>query len=429
MPKFYFIFSFILVAVTQAFSQSGNITLVPSHDSTQLTWYGNYSELTSFPDDSKQYQQILMDFTLGCSDGGCSHWDYTVNIQVAKPTGVMDSTINYLDTLLYQALVVDTISVNPLQIDTIDEYIFVADTFWNAPFEVLDWFELGRMITPYGNYMDYAWTSTNYGFDETWKNTWTYDVTMMEPLLHDEVPVRVFFSGWPQAGRGFSAKVDFRFIEGTPTKKVTNIQKIYSGGNYSNSAQFEQEVLPEKNITLSASNADLRMIITGHQQDGEFSPMAYKMYGNNTLIREESLWRTDCSENPLAPQGGTWILSRANWCPGDDVEEHWFEMTPFIQNGNLILNADFNVFSPSAASYTISAYLFEYETIDRLYDVALNKIITPNDESEYHTILTTGNTNNYERSVATICTNPKIEIKNLGKSNLNYCQIEYGARQ
>lgn len=395
-----FLFSSYLLAA------SGDVSLVNSHTNTQLTWYGSYSQNTQFPDDSKEYQQILMDFTLGCSTGGCSHWDYTVSIEVGKPTGVLDSTVASYDT----------ISTSPL----------VLDTNWNAPFEIIDWYELGRMITPYGNYMDYGWAGNSYGYDETWNQTWYYDVSNFEPLLHGDVPVRVFFSGWPQAGRGFSADVNFRYVEGVPSKRITNIQKVYGGGTYSNSTQFETDILPAKSFAVNASKAEMRFIVSGHGQDGEFTPITYSTYANNTLIRTEDIWRDDCSENPLSPQGGTWIFNRANWCPGDDVEEHWFEMTPYIQGGNLDINVDFEAYSPSAASYIISAYLFEYEEINRLYDVSVERILTPSISNEEHTISTAGSTSVYDRYTATLCANPEVSIINKGNANLTYCQIEYG---
>ena len=401
------IFSLLIFSSIHVLGAIGDQTIVYVHDSTEITWYGNYDEITNLPDNSKEYQNITMDFTLGCSTGGCSHWDYTVRMSVGEYTGEIDSSIASIDTVTQTPLVLDTV--------------------WNTPFDVIDWFELGRMITPYGNYMDYAWGGNDYGFDETWNKTWSYDVTMMEPLLHGNVPIRIIFSGWPQAGRGFSANMKFIYTEGIPTRKVTNIQKIYAGGSYNNSTQFEQDIVPSKNVNVTANNADLRVIVSGHGQDGEFTPIKYSALANNTLIKEEDLWRNDCSENSLSPQGGTWIFNRANWCPGDAVEEHWFEYSNYVSSGNFDIDINFEDYSPTnGASYILSAYLFEYEQINRLYDATIDKIVTPNINSEHKTISTTGSPNNYERYTTTICTNPKVIIKNLGKSDLFYCQIEYG---
>jgi hypothetical protein len=402
-----FLFPLLLLSTLQLIAATGDQTVISVHDSTEIVWYGNYDEIANLPDGSKEYQNITMDFTLGCSDGGCSHWDYTVNMSIGEYTGEIDSTISSIDT----------IGIMPV----------VLDTVWNTPFEVIEWYELGRMITPYGNYMDFGWTGNNYGFDDTWNKTWSYDVTMMEPLLHNNVPVRIKFSGWPQNGRGFSSKMQFTYTEGTPTRRVTNIQKIYGGGTYTNSTQFEQDILPSKNINVTANNADFRFIVTGHGQDGEFTPIKYRTLANNTLIREENIWRADCSENTLSPQGGTWVYNRANWCPGDDVEEHWFELSDYVSSGSFDLDVNFDDFTPtSGASYIISGYLFEYEEINRLYDATIDQIVTPNINSEAKNITTTGNPNNYDRYTTTICTNPKVMVKNLGKSTLTYCQIEYG---
>ena len=52
----------------------------------------------------------------------------------------------------------------------------------------------------------------------------------------------------------------------------------------------------------------------------------------------QEIWRDDCGENPLYPQGGTWIYDRANWCPGDKATTREHELTSFIESGqeNLI---------------------------------------------------------------------------------------------
>ena len=76
-----------------------------------------------------------MDFTMGCATGGCSHWDYTISIFLMEPTGSFDSSIFSLDTL----------DIDSLQVDTT----------WNV-YELKEKFEIGRLITPYGNYMDWV---------------------------------------------------------------------------------------------------------------------------------------------------------------------------------------------------------------------------------------------------------------------------------
>ena len=81
-----------------------------------------------FPDQSTPWKAITLDFTVGCASGGCSDWDYDVDVEIGRPTGMMDSTIASIDT----------VSTAPL----------VLDTTWNAPYEIIEWFQVGRMITP-----------------------------------------------------------------------------------------------------------------------------------------------------------------------------------------------------------------------------------------------------------------------------------------
>jgi hypothetical protein len=49
-------------------------------------------------------------------------------------------------------------------------------SYYQAPYEVINRFELGRYITPYGIQLD---------LEDGW--TWIYDVTDFAPLLRDSV--------------------------------------------------------------------------------------------------------------------------------------------------------------------------------------------------------------------------------------------------
>ena len=69
---------FIALVYSNSFAQNNTIN-VQAQDDAQLTWYGNYDSNVVFPVGGS-YEKIIMDFTMGCADGGCSHWDYTVSI-------------------------------------------------------------------------------------------------------------------------------------------------------------------------------------------------------------------------------------------------------------------------------------------------------------------------------------------------------------
>ena len=59
-----------------------------------------------------------------------------------------------------------------------DNTLYLSNTDTYNVFEIIEDFELGRAITPYGTYMNPANGSygTN-GYDENWKHRFTFDVT------------------------------------------------------------------------------------------------------------------------------------------------------------------------------------------------------------------------------------------------------------
>ena len=369
----------------------GDTTVVQSHNNSQLTWWGYTDNWVNFPTNSKQYQKIEMEFILGCGGSRCSHWDYDVDVEIGKPMGVLDSTVANLDT----------VSTNPL----------IVDTTWNV-FEVIEWYEVARLITPYANYMDWGQN----GFNNNWTRAFYFDVTDYEPLMRDSIPIRVHYHGW-DAPRGFSSTVNFKFIEGKPARKVVGIDRdVFTGGTYTNFNQFDNEFMPAKTLTLpqGANAAKLNFIITGHGQTGEFTPIEYTFKANGNDIVTKNLWRENCDSAVTFPQAGTWIISRCNWCPGEPVETYQHELTPFILNNQVTIDIDLTNFSPpNAASYQVAAHVIYYADYIREYDVELSNIIAPNSD------------NNFNR-FNPLCSQPIIEVKNQGKQVINSFLIEYG---
>ena len=68
----------------------------------------------------------------------------------------------------------------------------------------------------------------------------------------------------------------------------------------------------------------------------------------------QEIWRDDCGEVALYPQGGTWVYDRANWCPGDKATTREHELTNFLSTGQTNL-LDFDIYkanwNPAEASY------------------------------------------------------------------------------
>ncbi len=384
MNKFLLCFISVLFFNAVSFAAIGDTTILVTHSKTKLkSPPKNYDMWTVIPDSGKTYQKILMTFTLGC-DTPCSHWDYTVNADLGKKSGALDSSITAIDTVQH-------------------------DTTW-AYTEHVDYIETGRLITPYGTYMD----ANQQGFNRAWNQPFYYDVTDYAEFLKDSVAIRVHYDGWSD---GFTATVTFMFIEGPPTRTVQSVREIYhSYYGYANSTDFESQVAAKTFfIDSNVTSAKVIVNMTGHGSQGEFDPHTFFIKVNNAEVYSHLLWKDDCDVNPVSPQGGTWIFHRANWCPGDKVPIYETDISPYITAGqNVTLDLDFDDFTiqgGQGAGYGISAHLITY-TSQKVNDVKMEEIIAPNSDKTY-------------LHWNPISTKPKVKIKNMGSNNLAYAEISY----
>ena len=280
---------FFFFLATQLWSAPGDTTQIRVHDDVDMTWYVRYREKALFPTQGTDFHRVNMVFTLGCASSGCSDWDYTVLIKVLHPTGEMDSTYT-----------LDTLSTNPL----------VIDTNW-TPFEVIEPYEFGRMITPYGGYM----ANGSYGYDNNWEHRYVYDVTGYQSILRDSVEIEVHYQGWSS---GFSATLDFEMIEGTPARNLIKMQNVYRprGFSFRNTADVELNHLPAVDIPLEGTTqfAAMHVLPSGHGFDNslncaEFCKKDYFVKLDGQIRFTQSMWRDDCGLNPVFPQGGTWLAT------------------------------------------------------------------------------------------------------------------------
>lgn len=394
------IFSSIAVSL---FALPGDTLVVKSHNKVDQVWYGNYDRLAHFPTAGKSFQKIVMKYTLGCPASGCSDWDYDVNVWLMKNTGRIDTVIAKIDT----------ISLSPLKTDTSFSYNKVYDPF-----------ELGRYITPYGTYMNFR--NPGYktaGFDSSWKHVFYYDVTDFASLLKDSVLIRNQYRGWSS---GFQCTIEFIFVEGTPARPVLSIQNIYtSGGTYTNPTEFEDKRMPGRMMYIhrDARDAEVKVIITGHGADkangcGEFCDKNYYFKVNGKTLDTARMWRDDCHITAVKPQGGTWLFSRANWCPGDKVYPFYHNLKSSLKPGDsMLLDIDLDpsiATGNNAASYNASAVLFVYGNPSFKTDAAIEDIMVPSSASEYK---------HWNPS----CNQPKVILRNLGMNPLTRASIKYGA--
>ncbi len=451
-------------------AKAGDTTIVRIHDHTDMTWYGNYDEWGVLPDATLDYRKIYLHYTMGCATGGCSDWDYTSQIIVRHRTGEIDSSLqtspsftvngNEVDSVMFSdstyvhfwdatnysvdstlSTLLEIIqfndSTNPttptdtlyafesgfynMQFDSLGNiidsiYLYPTNIHWTSfynwyqIFDVIDNYELARVITPYGSMLNNSWEFTT-----------TFDVTDFEQILRDSVEIRCHYSGWSS---GFSATLDFEFIEGTPPRDVVKLENIYSGGySYTTSTDFETNKLTPKKFLVDPTStaAMVKMTSTGHgfdnnQSAAEFKPINYFVNIDGVQTHTQYNWDPNCGENPIYPQGGTWIYDRANWCPGTRAQAFDHEITPFITPGDSVeVNIDFQSYSWSGSqtpSYIVECQLFQYKEPNFTNSAEIIDIIKPSLKDEYS-------------RKNPICSKPLIVIRNYGQDPLTALEIEY----
>ena len=368
MKKLYFLlFCFVLFQINCK-ATVGDTTLVQAHSDIWLNYYNNFDTTVNFPDGSKSYRKIYMVFTLGkyvCPGNPqyCGDWDYTIQTFLMPKTG-----------------------------DTV---------------------ELGRLISPYAN-------SGNASTPASWKKRYIYDVTDYYPLLKDSATVRILYSGY---SGGFTANVKFIFVEGTPMRNVLRVDKIYrSSHNYGDpNNSIENLTVPVvKTAPAGTQAAALSFTVTGHGADdngcSEFCSKYYQVLLNNVQIAQKDIWRANCGLNQLYPQSGTWVYDRGNWCPGDKVETFHHDLPGVTSNSNYTVDVDFENYTKTGSgtpSYTVTAAVFYYDTMNRGLDADLLDVIAPNKFEGYF------------RENA-LCGQPTIKVKNNGSQTINSITFGYG---
>lgn len=271
-------------------------------------------------------------------------------------------------------------------------------SYYGAPFEVIDRYELGRYITPYGIGLDLG--------EDGW--TWTFDVTDYEPLLHGMVELEA--GNWQEL-----LDMKFLFIEGTPTRKVKRVESFWKGTQNLN--VFDENITdytftPEEGET----NFRLKTRASGHgfgsgNNCAEFCFNTHRVKVNGST---EWSWEImqECADNPLYPQGGTWIYDRAGWCPGDKVTTQNFELTPLVQ-GQESFTVDYDIDFDPDGNYRFEGQIIAYGDPNFEVDAELMDILAPSRVK-------------VKSRMNPICNEPVIRIRNNGTSPLTSLTITYG---
>jgi len=260
--------------------------------------------------------------------------------------------------------------------------------------------EIMSFVTPYGINLDLGAEG----------KAWYFDVTDFAPILKGDKRLTLERGGQNQE----EMDIQFLFIVGTPPRDVKDIRQIWrvdsrSYTQITNDEYFEPVDYP---IDTSARAHKVRSIITGHGQQGEFIPRNHfiNINGGPTEFNWQ-VWM-ECSENPVFPQGGTWIYDRAGWCPGMPSLVREYDISDLVGSSSSV-EIDYGVSTASGDSrYIVNNQLVSYGAPNFSIDARITEIINPNNQIEY------GRFN-------PVCNDVQIVLQNTGSTPLTSAEIEY----
>jgi hypothetical protein len=263
----------------------------------------------TLPSDLSRYDEIRLRIDINCPSTGCDPWDQPANIKINTSQGI---------------------------------------------------FELGRYITPFGIAC----------------GPWYIDVTDFKSVLTGEVTFESYIQVWGPSG--WNLDLDLEFVIDDEDREYTRLSPIHS---------TDYQVYGDPNISYDLEDVDLsvaqntetshvRMQVSGHGQGNtdnaaEFLQRMHQVRINNSVIASHNLWKTDCPANSCSNQFGTWLFSRAGWCPGQEVIPAIFNTTQEVspgeefsfdyqlQNYTNLRNTGYNGGSHTEPHYRIHSFFIE----------------------------------------------------------------------
>jgi hypothetical protein len=261
-------------------------------------------------------------------------------------------------------------------------------------------FEIMSFVTPYGINLDLGPNG----------KTWTFDVTDFLPVLQGSKRMTVERGGqWME-----DMDIRFAYIVGTPPHEVLDMQQIWrvdkkGYADILNNNSFEPRIIHKHK---DGKLFKVRSSITGHGQEGEFISRNHHININGGNVEFSwPVWKK-CSDNPIYPQGGTWIYSRAGWCPGAPTDLKEMDITPLIAAADSF-EVDYSLQTASGSSnYIVNNQLVTYGDPNFQVDAMLMDVKAPSKKVEY------------ARSNM-ICQMPEIVVKNTGAQTITSMEIHY----
>jgi hypothetical protein len=280
-----------------------------------------------------------------------------------------------------------------------DDIIFIENLtyFQKSPAK----YELLSFVTPYGIGLDL-------GKDG---KTWIFDVTDYGPILKNKKRLLMDKGGeWQE-----EIDIRFAFVKGKPSRPVLSINQVWPATAYGYSSILNNTHLEPRYLFCNpeVKSMKVRTVTTGHGQEGEFIPRSHSISvnGGSKVFNWQLL--KECADNPIYPQGGTWIYDRAGWCPGAPSDLREFEIMPYVKSEQPF-SLDYGLNTASGDSrYIVNTQLVKYGEPTFNLDAAIDEIITPSQKVVY-------------QRINPICANPVIVLKNNGKIPLTSAVIRYG---
>jgi hypothetical protein len=266
------------------------------------------------------------------------------------------------------------------------------------------------MLTPYGSI-----------FGKGWHFEWSVDVTDFSAILRDSVEIEYRHSGYEPDTVGWALTLDFEIVFGPEVLKPFAVTRLWNGNYpYGNpEARIEDSLKPVPFETIPGSSISrIRVQHTGHGMDeprgcSEFCSRWRELYYDDRMVQHRVLWK-DCGNNPLYPQGGTWVYDRANWCPGDLQKPDIVDIPAVPGTHALTLKMEPYVAAKNIqAAENICAYLVQCSKPLHADDAAVEQVIVPSDHP-------------FNRRSNPASFGPQILIRNLGGKDLTSAVIVYG---
>lgn len=356
----------LLICFSDSFAQDTIVVQTLTFDSVGRSGGFTFPDAAAGP-----FEKVIMQYTMRCKGGlvstgadrnrGCGEWDYNCETYI-------------IDSSRLDSVITDT-----------------GFNYWPQKFEIMSF------VTPYGIGLDLGDSG----------KMWEFDVTDYLPILRGTKGLSVERGAWQE-----EMNIRFLFIKGTPPRNVIDIQQLWAvtEENYQ-TIQADRRFQPiSVTPRADAVQYKLRSMITGHGQEGEFIPRAHILtVGVDEFVRD--VWKK-CADNPIYPQGGTWIYDRAGWCPGaaTDLAEYDLAITPGVP-----VTFDYNVDDGSGDSrYVVSNQLVSYGPINFTRDAGIIEVRRPSERVEFARINPT-------------CNEPIVVIRNNGAQALTSVTISYSS--